>query len=345
MTESARGILVYDPNHNNPYGVELARVLAQFAPSVTIWTPVGAEQNSLVLSEVLQETVLAPVGHSTRSMLRRLVMPLRMLFRTLRGSILVAVWVRDPWDGLMILIAAAVRPSKVYFVYHNPAKLRGRRGLAAALERHILRRAHVCVHTDALATAVNGEAKHVHVAPHPSFMLTAANIRREPISNRVGFVGGLREDKGAALVSDVGGYLPAGTQFRTIGQGRLHDDAVAELASAGVEYVSVGGHVPVDQHAFLGELSKLEVVVAPYTQPTESGSTLLCMCLGIPVLALESPTMKRILSDNSVFGSPTELGEAAGRFLANPWSTYRINPAQQDADCLGGWKAALSCKR
>ncbi len=151
-------------------------------------------------------------------------------------------------------------------------------------------------------------------------------------------MGALRRDKGGDGLVDTLLASFGGLDFRTIGEGQLPQIDIERLQKNGITYVGTGR---IDQAAFLRELSRVQVVIAPYAQPTESGSVLLCMALGVPVLALESPTMQRILNDASRFSTTAELGFGLARFLRDPWPTFKLTPSEQRKLCRSDLETAL----
>jgi glycosyltransferase involved in cell wall biosynthesis len=335
-------IVVYDTNTENPTGAELSAALAELGLRVRWLLPEGVSKAQLVAPGVEQRQVLAgPRPWTVRRVFRRFVGPFAVVWEVLRRRPVILIWVQDVWDGLIVSILSVVAPDYVYFIHNNPRSVRPRSGIGAQLERWIVRRSHVIVHTDWLKTqALLEHPRTIHVVAHPNYTLTAKSAPpRGPQAGAVAYVGGLRKDKGAESLVDTLLESSGGFEFRTIGQGELSPGDVDRLRERGIGY-SGTGHL--DQAEFLEELSRVQAVIAPYTQPTESGSVLLCMALGVPVLALDSVTMRRILNDASLFATTADLARGLSRFLQDPWPTFKLSPAEQRQLCRRDLEAALA---
>lgn len=335
-------VSVYDSNLNNPYGVELAAMLHGDGVDVELVHARGSEP---VADSSLPYPVEASLAGDRsrwpawRYVWHRLAGPMALVRHRLRGRSLVVVWMRDPWEAVLLLVLARVGRGSVFLVHHNPTSMRkaAREGLAR-WENRLLSRVHVCVHTSAIAEHVTG-VPDLHVTPHPPYAVTAALAPpRAPQERHVGFVGAVRSDKGADLLATLFASLPSDVHLTTIGKGE-----VAGLDAA--RYRASGKDGPLKQRDFLEEVSSVELVVAPYTESTESGSALMCLALGVPLLALRSPATSRMLNDRSLFDSVEDLALGVGAYLDDPWPTYRLDPSDQLDQSSTGWKEALRCPR
>jgi glycosyltransferase involved in cell wall biosynthesis len=338
-------LVVYDANYENPTGAELAAILARQGEQVVWLLPHGAAKIRLAAPTVDARAVLAgrAVGRPLARRLRQIVGPLLLLGYASRGRRILAIWIHDPWDGLILSVLSWLVPNRVFFIHNNPRALRPRAGIAAKFEDFVVRRAHVIVHTDATAEAALAETDHVHVVAHPNYSMAASVApARRPADRRIAFVGGLRADKGADLLPELLLGTRGDFEFRTIGRGRLPEADITRLSERAISYVATG---ELDDPGFFDELAEVTVVVAPYVQPTESGSVLMCMALGVPVLALESPAMRRVLNDASLAAGIPELAAMLDRFLDRPWNTYRLTPEQQSESSSAHLREALRCQR
>lgn len=306
--------------------------------------PSDATKVEILPPDIRIRTILAGRKPWTiRRVLRRLLGPFHFASLVFAGRTGIVVWINDWSDGMVVALTAVLCPSRLYFIHNNPHAIRSRPDLAARVESFLVRRCHVIVHSKWLQSQVTAERPHhVHVVAHPNYTRTSAGAPpREPEQRRVAYVGSFRLDKGSDLVLDTLLAANAQFEFRIIGRGEMASGDVGKLEERGVRYSTTGS---LKDEAFLRELAKVTVVIAPYTQATESGSVLLCMALGVPVLALESPTMRRILNSESMFSSPSELGEGVSRFLETPWSTFRLTPEEQRRRCREDLEAALRCQ-
>lgn len=338
------GVVVYDPNDENPTGAELSAALANLGYAVRWLLPEGASKISLTAPGVDARPVLAgPRPWTLRRLRRRLVGPFAFAWPMLCGRPGIAIWMHDIWDGLVLALVAIIAPQQLFFIHNNPRAIRPRPGIVAKLEQFLIRRCHVVVHTDWLRSQViEEEPHHIHVIAHPNYTLTAQYAPPlEPVVDRVAYIGALRQDKGAQVLIDTLIAAQGDFEFWTVGQGGLTKEAVDKLGQLGISYVATGR---LDQPDFLRALTRVRVVIAPYVQPTESGSVLLCLAMGVPVLALDSPTMQRILNESSRFATPADLGKGIARFLLNPWPTFRLIPDHQDKLCQADLETALACQ-
>lgn len=345
-TKSGRRVTVYDTNIHNPYGVELSALLVEAGFDVTLLHSPDNKSTSGSPSGIdLRPSLAGPRRRrfELRRTLKRVIGPIRAVSAVARGGRLVVVWLKDPWEGLVLLASSWLWGSRLYLVHHNPRHLRSeaRGDAVGALEERLIARAHTCVHTQFLADAV-GQVRDLHVTPHPPYAVTVGKRPpRNPPKNRVGFVGAVRIDKGAEILRGLVEKLPPEAEFRTLGRGLIPE---SDGQKRGATYVPVGAEDGLGHDEFLNEVSSLTVAVAPYVQATESGSALLCLGLGVPMLALRSPAMARILSEESLFEGIDELAEGVAAFLKSPWSTYQITNDHQAKQAMIGWTGALACK-
>jgi glycosyltransferase involved in cell wall biosynthesis len=344
-------VIVYDVDSWNPTGLELSVALASLGHRVRWIFPNGTSKalaaNRLANPNVDSRPRLAPPRGealpTTRQILQRIAGPLTFIWPVLRGHPGIVIWVRDPWDGFILSAAALLVGKRLYFIRHNPESVRPIKSSINRFERLLIKRCHVIVFSEWLRDEVRKESPHhVHVVAHPNFTVTSATAPpRAPVAARVGFVGELRRDKGVESLVHALTAAGGGLEFRTIGPGHLSDEAIQVLATCGISYSAMGR---LEQDKFLEELAQVDVVIAPYSQPTESGSILLCMALGVPVLALDSPMARRVLSTKSLFPDPSALGVGLREFIKRPWSTFKITGEAQDLACRNALEEALECQ-
>lgn len=339
-----RRVFVYDPNHVNPYGVELASTI--FA--ATGWDVVlycSSDRRALAPRGV--KIVPALAGRATpklRKMLRRLLSPVRLSIRAGKSD-LVLVWTSDFWDACVFAVRATLG-FRTFFIQHNPRSIRPRKGLGGVAERLLVRVTRVCVHTRELAARVDGAVLPIAVVPHPAYEVTVGEVGGHqgelPISARprVALLGSLRNDKGLSSLPAIASASGGGWNCIVIGPDRISGVMANALRALDVTVVHPFDAEPADPQV-IRELASCSVMLAPYTAVTESGSVILAHTVGVPVLALESPAFEQSLSPASRAGTPEQLGAVLREFLADPWPTYVQSPGERQQAAVAGWRRIL----
>lgn len=335
--DAALHVAVIDPNHVNPYGGELARVLGGFA--AVDWVTTGP--HAVAPAGVREIPILGGERRSrgAASLVRRMWSPVRIASGASRYDAVVIAWPRDAWSSTCL---SWIRPTRLYAVYHNPVASRDRDGLAARAQRRLFSRATVCVHSASVqrSAAAVGVAD-THVTAHPAYRL-GPRPPRNPEHGRVVFLGGLRADKGADQLARIIESIGSPVTLVTVGPDALDADSVRRIEAAGSRYECVGGGGPVAEDELQHELARAQVVLAPYRDVTESGSLLMCLSTGTPVLAFDSPAAQRILTAGSLAVDAEGLGDLVAQFGHRAWDTFRITADQQDTLCQTAWRGLLS---
>jgi hypothetical protein len=337
-------INVYDPSPLSPYGLELAAQFGRQGAAVRWYASPRA--GALPLDSITRLNVIGDGMRGTRdvaALVRRVVGPVRFAGRSLgSGVVPVVPWVRDPWDAL-VFYGLTLLGKRPLVVYHNPRQARAPRPcLVGRLERALLRRSVVCVHSEEMAAMAREDFAVVRVAAHPDFTVTvAAAPPRRPAQRTVAFLGDLRADKGTDVLLRV--LVGTGIQFtfQTIGRSRLSTEQEGQLSDAGIRYDAVGGDAAVPTDRFLAGLAEATVLVAPYTRPTESATALLAMAVGTPMLGMARGSLRRVLNSFSQAQNEDELAAKLAAFLQEPWHTWAIAPEDQRSLASRTWTAAL----
>lgn len=291
---------VYDPNLN-PYGFELACLLAESGFDVNWWT--SADTTRVPRERVHEYARLAGAGRSSsslRGVAKRLWQPLSLAVRAGRNPSLIC-WVRDPWDALVFGIRARLGLPTVV-VYHNPRQVRPRGGLSGSMEFWLLRGACVVVHSDWLRSLAAADFPQTVVAPHPPYARTVEAVdlpaKSEPDAGVFCFVGALRHDKGADDLLELARRTQHPWRLRIIGPDRLSRDLERAVRSAGVSVEYIEPQPPSDE-ALIRAMAASSAMLAPYTAPTASGSVHLAMALGLPVLGLASTSFDDLVPEEN----------------------------------------------
>lgn len=349
MSRSRRGksgqtqITIYDPNALNPYGIELAGLLASRRP-ISLWVP--QSRDSFAIPGVRWRPFLSGEIRGDvwifAAILRRYLAPLVLVLLTPRSNLLVVVWTKGAWDAFLLTLRSLLK-GRTLTIYHNPVQVRPRSGLSGRFERLLLRASSVSVHTDRLREMASKDYEGVVVLPHPPYFLTAQrggykadpNLRR---SRDVAFVGALRPDKGVDDFLSIARASGGGWTLRILGTSRLPFEQEQELAALGVRSSYPGSSDGLSDLQMVSELHEVSTVIAPYRSVTESGSVQLALSLGAPVLGYRSDGLNHLLNDASLFEGPAQLGEAIMRFLEEPWATYATDENDRRQSVMDRWE-------
>ncbi|WP_371706710.1 glycosyltransferase [Pseudarthrobacter sp. NIBRBAC000502772] len=342
-------VIVYDPNWINPYGIELASIIAAAGYEVDLWctenrsfTPEGVKLHPKLVGQRRHNSLL-------RLAVRRLIEPMRISTSAPRRSALIIVWTRNPWDALVFAIRALVG-GKTIFIYHNPDTVRRRPGLPGVMERLLLRVSTLCVvHSSRLRASANASANTIRIAAHPPYSVTTRRPRRAAGTGNlknavpvVAFVGALRHDKGVNDLVGIAERVMRPFVLRILGPERIPASTSELLRATGAtcEYVgSAGG--PTDDELING-LESADVMIAPYRSVTESGSIHMALSIRVPVLAYESPGVAHIINAASTAPTRKEFGDLLAKYLDVPWQTYTPDAFDLHKRCITDWRRILN---
>ena len=284
-------VTVYDPDGLNPYGREVAATLSRGGHSVRLLAPADVAwlPDDIEVLRVLPAT--GPAGRATK--LRQLLTGLRhVLVDALRGRTVIVCWSWYAIEKLAVAVAGLVT-NRVIVVAHNP----GGRGprlrhtvWAEALELKSARR--VVVHAGTLAGQLPAHKTWICVHPPYSSYLRAhdAEPRRESSDVVTLLVlGAVRPDKGLNLLEQIISELSADVRDRLrvhlIGRDR---DAGREIAPSLERWVDVINELRprgVSDGELVTALRGAQALMAFYPGATQSGSVILALTAGVPVLA------------------------------------------------------------
>ena len=339
-------VVVYEPNPLNPYGAEVARILVTAtAGQVQLIVRRGAPpriQDGVTVHPILEG---GSDGAPLRSRaLTRVLGPLRAAARAGREP-LVVIWTRDLWDAAVFAARASIG-LPVLVVDHNPVPGRRRGGAAGHGERVLRKRATVVVsHSEQLADLTRrGTRRPVVVAPHPAYTgmagTTSAHAPRPSSRAQVAVIGGFRRDKGVEHLPTIAEQSGGGWDLLVLGPDRLSPQVTERLLQTDVRAL-YPRDLPLSDDDLVQGLQQAAVVLAPYSDVTESGSVILAITVGRPVLGLDSPGLRRLLEGRSRTQTPEALGRLVRDFLHTSWTTACVDGPALDRASIAGWREAL----
>ncbi|WP_138416442.1 glycosyltransferase [Sinomonas gamaensis] len=340
-----KSVTVYDPNHLNPYGRELARILSGSGFRIRLW--ISEEQvSSIPPSTSVQLGLLPGQGlHGLIGFIRRVVLPLRLAMSRMRDP-LVVVWTRDSWDGLVFGLRA-IAGGKTAFVHHNPVEGRGRNGWARRSQEFLEKHARVLVHQARLAPMVRRSRYPVQIVVHPPYRQIRDLAFQDEITEagnrpRLAFVGALRRDKGFDDLSDVASMSDASWDLLLLGPAPEHElESLSKRLGDERKLITPGrGHRLSDKELSTA-LRTCRLMIAPYTSVTESGSINLALSIGTPVLAYDSPGTYALLNSSSLSKDAAGLARLIDKFLESPWDTFSVTFEERERSSSDSWKKAL----
>ncbi|MDQ1685577.1 MAG: hypothetical protein QOC82_2314 [Frankiaceae bacterium] len=325
----AESLVLYDVDPVNPYGRELAAVLSNQREVTLVcsralsWIPDGVTGRRVLAAPKAMSSMLDVV----RRRLFGVVVAILVSWRS-RAPIVV-VWSRDAWDAFLL----ALFGRRVIVIDHNPRADRratGIRGRAEALLRR--RAAAVVVHDRSLT-----DGTQCSVVTHPAYVEWRQRfLPNDPParSDRVLLLGAIRRDKGAADIAGLIDALPDGTGVTVVGKGpRPHPN---------VEHI--GGDDFVSEERLGEELARGGVVLAPYPGATQSGTVILAITCGLPVLGYAAGALPSLLTDQSLVesGDVAALAATFERYQRQPWPTARVTGNDLTERCARDWLDVLN---
>jgi GT2 family glycosyltransferase len=344
----ASRVTVYDPNFLNPYGAELTQLLRTVDLDAKCWCAPGSSNRRVLASPEERRTWLAPPAERGRSFAYsalRVLGPLALAVAAVaRRRTIVVVWVRDKADSS--ILAAASKLTRVISVDHNPPGT-GRDADGSPQARLRLSRTNLVVHSSRLLTRMPSQHREqTAVVPHPAY-LGWTSIFVPPGSNAKGshdiftaiLVGAARSDKGGHLQEELASRLSAhGIRCRFVG---LQAGELADRLK-GIDGVEVQGVVNDEELA--EALTYSDVMIAPYTNATQSGSVTLAFSVGLPTLGFASGGLQDLLSPRATVpvGDVQALVELVVQFSHAPFFTYSRTVNDLTSQVAWGWRRLLT---
>ena len=326
MSPDLRVVFVYDPNSFNSYGAELASVLVSGGYRVVRLSHRSASVGTVGGVDL---TVFGSFH-----IIKLFAVAARMIMA--RKPALVVAWAPSRTHVSIVRVLSRLS-HRVFVVNHNPRSGRSNSSNAASFKA-------------LLASRFVTEVRHVSGARrnsvnevyHPSYrrfmdstagaLVDAQGIRYDAL-----FFGTARADKGVSFLPGIARRLKQAEKQLAIRVGRCSQDEAEFLRSIVDADVFVGETVHVSNEQLARVLAECAAVVAPYSEVTTSGSAIMAVTYGKPVLLLRSESMEWLLPD-SMYVSIDDLTQAlCDGILSQP----ALSASEIDELCLSSWRDVL----
>jgi glycosyltransferase involved in cell wall biosynthesis len=351
----SRAVVVYDSDGLNPYGRELACLLADDRPSHVVcaadaeWIPDGVTTHPVL-----------PGNRGGRSRARQLLGLVRgvlLVWWMCRpgGAQLVIVFARTPVEEAAFALLARLGGDVVLLV-HEPTPRTAPTRAGAITWRSLLSRAQVVVHSEPLRQELLLASPGVRAAvcrhlPFTAWPLAYGADRRAPWGEevRVLLLGQVRPDMGLQHVPPVLALLPPSARERLevvlCGKGELPQGLAADLRALVRVQDRTGAAFRPDAEVAEAVRSS-HVLLAPYDGASQSGTVTLALSCGLPVLGFDDGSLSDLVDSTSLVptGDHAALAALISAFLSRrqvceprmPVADWRDEVRQQWVAVLGG---------
>lgn len=350
MLKSNPSLIVYDPDFANPYGREVAILLAEYrhvryaGANWSGWMPRQIEK--------LAVHKFAKDGHTRLVMIASYVWVLiRVTLRILRGDILVVIWCRTSIDryifGLLTLLGA-----RVLYVVHNPRPRRAESRVFAHAESFLRSKSDIVVHSEKLLSLLgdHGLAERASIVPHPPYKAYSAHYADgqsiAKTGKRILFLGQLRPDKSPADMAAFLAAYPRGGDEEVVFCGRGELTPELRTAAVGLSLIDKMDVKGVSDEVLCSEVAAADVLVAPYREVTQSGSIILALSFGVPVVSYRSGAVIEVVDPKclAVVGDVMQLSRLVSDVLEGRLIAEFADIDKWRAQTLEAWISVLECR-
>ena len=348
-------LTLYDPDGLNPYGRELAALLqrrgnrVRLLSSVSVsWAPPGVD-----VRRALPGT---RPGNRPSKALRVLAGLGWVVSDALRGRTVLVCWSWYLVEKLVVALTARLT-GRVILIVHNPAGRGRRSALTRWLEKMEQGGARtLVVHSERLAHALDHQD--VRVCPHPPYRsYLEAHPQGAPASGdeykTLLVLGALRPDKGYELLPDLLRRVSSESRRRIC----LHlvgrdPERGGPLVEALESLVNVRNDLRVqgaDDPELIAAVRSADALLAFYPEATQSGSAILALSAGLPVLGFDVGALSEVI-DRDFLAPLGDLSQAAQRIedllqgrLFKPANVMTLGAWEQES--ATAWDAAVQPRR
>lgn len=336
-------VTVYDPDGLNPYGREVAALLAHAGHTVRLLAPADAEWIPLGVDAAL---ILPATGLRSRSV--KSLQLVRGLFRLMadavRGRTILVCWSWYLVEKLTVALSGVVG-RRLILVVHNPEG-RGRTSRWTRYAERLERKTARVLVTHSAVLAADLPSSKLRVCVHPPY---SSYLREFPRNRALQTekdsgttllsLGAIRQDKGLDLLAEILGRLAPDKRrrlrLRFIGRDRDRGREVVDRTAPLIPVVNELREWGASDHDVVCALLESDALLAFYPGATQSGSAILALTAGIRVLGFDVGALHEIIRPE--FLVPVgDLGAAAK--LIEDLVTDRLPPAANALD-LEAWQA------
>jgi len=343
----SRKIVVWDPNPFNPYGVEVARVIADTHESVLRF---GRRGQGITHDLVRSVGLLPPPAAGSRNIwvLVQYLAGLAafVVYGIVRRPLVVVCWMNSELER-RIIRGLQFSGCRTLVVVHNPVKSRD-----DADDHPIIRSIRsgasgLLVHDSSLRAGV-GEYANVLVAAHPAYLAWsestegAMRLPRDSSSAAL-YLGSARADKGFDVLPKLAEDLAHLNIRLQCAIGRLtsgENDLLRRSENIDVLAEPSTHMSDVDVRRYMESSS---VLVAPYRDVTASGTILMALTVGLPVAAFTSDVLLETLSTDSLAdtGDTKMLADCAVRASEADRAVVAESARNHDIRATREWALAV----
>ena len=357
MSSPAERVLVYEPDGVNPYGRELAALLAKSGREISLFIAADVKWAPKHIS-VETYRVLPANGKTTArwkkvfQLTRGIVITFWKLFA---HDVVVVVWFRTAIDGFLFAVASLLG-KRLVFIAHNPFHRPSHGRLyRLAVETCVRHSPIVVAHGEWIARELSKWQPRglLVVCPCPPYTELMRHVRpmhgiRDPDRYRVLQLGNMREDKNLLGIQEIMCRIPDAMSAKIdvvyCGKGRLQSDLIEQLTGLGCRVIDLSSEDFVPDEVVIREVQLADVLLAPYTQASQSGSIALAMTVGLPVVAFDVGSIGEQVPASSLIPADDyeSFARATEEVLRTPKSAATVDVKEWRARTQGCWEDLLT---
>ena len=348
MSSRGQSVHVWDPNPFNSYGFEVARAIAASGRSVSYWGRPGC----LSTASVRRLRVL-PAAGASRTVRGRVAYALGVLAFFLRMSFtrktVVVTWTNSRLEDRGVLLLQRLGVPTVLIV-HNPVSSRDPRNRVIDSMRTNATR--VVVHEERLRGYFD---RQVQVVSHPSYSGWKDAQERSKVASSDAdssgrpvllFFGTFRRDKGIEDLASIDEWATERGAVLRIVVGKVPPSEQPLIDRCVTAEVLTDRETYTPDAILYRELSRADVLVAPYSDVTASGTIILALTMGLPVACYRGETLSEMdrLGGAVSPGNTIELVDMALALATSPAAATAAKRAatELDARSIGDWDELLT---
>ncbi|WP_207345851.1 glycosyltransferase [Arthrobacter sp. E3] len=351
-------VYVWDPNPFNPYGAEVARVISGDQVRVYRFCRKGDKIRSACTANV---EVLPTPSAGQASFLKKAQYVIGIFLFFLRAiakrPLIIVPWINTTLEVVCFRLLLMFG-TKIVLVVHNPIPARDDVDKKWGLAQLRRRCSAQVVHSSELASNLEG-AGNCYVAAHPGYFAwtqSTAGYNRDAIDTALRslrsfpreeivalFMGSIRPDKGFDLLPEISRELTEREGTLLVSVGLVSPPARVVLDSCVNTVVQGDGNSYVSDNQLYAALMFADVLIAPYENVTASGTIMMALSLGKPVVAFSNENLIRFLPEQCLVepGNVIALVESALRVKDESFLMSDVLARNLDLISKDNWRSIL----